>query len=107
MKNKRKWNRRSYFARKNIKYKRNKNNHPVYVYSASNDLRKYLVFTHTPEKGKEDNFEKLNYNIDPNDNKDCYVKKTYEVSNKESLIKPQKNYKIHDDDREIIKKYKK
>ena len=104
---KRKWNRRNYFAEKKSKDKRIKNSHPVYVYGANKNYRKYLLFTHTPEKGKEDNFEKLNFNIDSNDKDDCYVKKTYEISEEKSLITPKVKYRIHDSDKEKIKKYKK
>ena len=47
-------------------------------------IENIYFFTHTPEKGKEENFEKLNFNIDPNDKDDCYVKKTYEISEEKS-----------------------
>ena len=104
---KRKWNRRNYFANKKRSDKRQKNSHPVYVYGESHKKRKYLVFIHTPEKGKEYNYEKLNYNIDPNDNSDCYLKKTYEISDRTSLVKARIKYRIHESDKQKIKLYKK
>lgn len=107
MKNKRKWNRKNYFANKKNSDKRKNNSHPVYVYGGRRNYRKYLLFTHTPEEGKEDNFEKLNYNIDPNDKRDCYVKRTYEIAEEKSLLIPKVKYRIHDSDKEKIKKYKK
>lgn len=103
----RKWNRKNYFAKKKVSDKRKKNGHPVYVYGESNKKRKYLVFTHKPEKGKEYNFVKLKYNIDPNDNDDCYLKKSFEISDRTSLVKPNVKYRIHNSDKETVKMYKK
>ncbi len=100
-----KWNRAKYFARK--KSTSRKVGHPVFVYGRRKNYRKYLTFTHTPEKGKEENYEQLLHNIDPDDNKPCYVKKFYGVSKSDSLIEPDKNYRIHDEDKELVKKYKK
>ena len=100
-----KWNRTHSFARK--KSTSRQVGHPVYVYGKRGRYNKYLTFTHTPEKGKEENYEKLTHNIDPDDKTDCYVKKQFGVSHENALRKPDKKYRIHDEDKERIKKYKK
>lgn len=102
----RKWNRAHEFKRK--KTTRNKVGHPVLVYGKSGRDSKYLVFTHKPKDGDEDNYEKLDHNIDPNEtDQDSYVKKQFEVDRSDNLRKPDKNYRIHNDDKPKIKKYKK
>ena len=103
----RKWNRAHYFARK--KSTPRQVGHPVYVYGTRGKYRKYLTFTHTPEVGKETDYELLLHNIDPDEDGKfpSYVKKKYDVSNETQLRSPDKNYRIHDEDRERIKKYKK
>lgn len=101
----RKWNRAHYFARK--KSTPRQVGHPVFVYGKRGKYRKYLTFTHKPEKGKEVDFEQLLHNIDPNDSEDCYVKKQYSFSHEDSLRPPDKKYRIHQDDIERVNKYKK
>lgn len=105
-KKKMKWNRANYFSRK--KSTKNQVGHPLFVYGTRGSFRKYLVFTHTPEKGKESDYQELKHNIDP-DEKDekSYVKKRHETSKKDSLREPDKKYRIHEEDRETIKKLKK
>lgn len=44
----------------------------MWVYRKRGRFFKYLTFTHTPEN--ENDYEKLRYNIDPDDKSDCYVK---------------------------------
>ncbi len=104
-KKKRKWNRAHYFRRK--KSTQHKVGHPVYVYGTSGRFSKYLVFTHTPEN--EQDYEKLKHNIDPAEDgkRDTYVKKKPEVNHSDALRDPDKKYRIHDDDKDTIKKYKK
>ena len=102
----RKWNRVHEFKRK--KSTPNKVGHPVFVYGKRGRDSKYLVFTHTPEEGDEDNYEKLDHNIDPEEiDRDSYVKKQFEIGHSGNLRDPDKKYRIHDDDKETIKKYKK
>lgn len=103
----RKWNRANYFARK--KSTPRQVGHPVYVYGERKNFRKYLTFTHKPKKGEEDQYERLKHNIDPDFDgvDDVYVKKKYDVSKREKLREPDKKYRIHDEDKETIKKYKK
>lgn len=84
----------------------------VYVYGTRGKQRKYLIFTHKPPEGQESNFERLKHNIDPeeeqnNPDRRSWVKRSYEVSVKERLRVPDKAYRIHDDDRETVKKYRK
>ena len=104
-KTKRKWNRVHKFGRK--KSTPRQVGHPVYIYGARGDLRKYLTFTHTPEEGNEENYERLNHNIDKDDPEACYVKKRFSISNKETIQEPDKEYRIHEEDIETVKKYKK
>lgn len=102
----RKWTRAHEFKRK--KSTPSKVGHPVYVYGKSGKNSKYLVFTHKPKDGDETNYEKLNHNIDPDEtDKDTYVKKRFEVSRSDALRNPDKKYRLHDDDKKKIKKYKK
>lgn len=105
-KNKVKWNRSHEFKRKQSS--RRTVGHPVFVYGKRGRNYKYLTFTHTPEAGKEDQYEKLNHNIDPNElEAPTYVKKKYDVSVDRKFISPDKKYRIHSDDVPIIKRYKK
>ena len=100
-----KWNRVHFFARK--KSTSRQVGHPVYVYGKRGKQRKYLTFTHKPEEGKEKDYEKLLHNIDPDDNTNCYVKKKYSFSHENSLRPPDKKYRIHDEDKARVNKYKK
>ena len=100
-----KWNRVHYFQRK--KSNAHRVGHPVLVYGKRGRNSKYLVFTHTPEDTV--NYEKLKHNIDPDEDgkRDSWVKTKYEVSRSDSLREPDKKYRIHDDDKETIKRLKK
>ncbi len=107
MKNKKtkKWNRAHYFGRK--KSTSRQVGHPVYVYGTSGKYRKYLTFTHTPTNEKD--FERLQHNIDPEEDgkRYSYVKKNPDVSVYTNLREADRKYRIHDEDKETIKKYKK
>ena len=102
-----KWSRTHEFKRKNSNKKGV--GHPVYVYGKSKRSLKYLLFTHKPPEGEDDAYEKLIHNIDPDEDgiKDSYVKKQYETSRYDAFKPPDKKYRIHDNDRDTIKKYKK
>lgn len=104
-KQKKKWNRVHYFRRK--KSTQHKVGHPVYVYGTSGRFSKYLVFTHTPENDKD--YEELKHNIDPKEDgkKKSFVKKKFAISDSDDLRDPDKKYRIHDDDKDTIRKYKK
>ena len=105
-KNSRKWNRTHTFSRQKSNHDRV--GHPALVYGESGPYRKYLLFTHKPEEGKEDEYEKLKHNIDPEEtDRDSFVKKRYYVSHQDSLIAPDRKYRIHPEDVSIVKKYKK
>lgn len=106
-KKKSKWNRSHNFQRK--KSNAHRVGHPVLVYGKRGRFSKYLVFTHTPESGKEADYEKLKHNIDPEEDgkRDTWVKKKSEVSLTNALRPPDKKYRIHDSDKERINKYKK
>ena len=99
------WKSTSFFKRR--KSTRRKVGHPVWVYKRRGRTYKYLTFTHNPEKGKESDYEKMLYNIDPNDKEDCYVKKKFDVSRYDAFEDPDKNYRIHEKDRARIKKHQK
>ena len=106
-KNKGHWNRTHYFAKK--KSTRRQVGHPVYVYAKKGRYSKYLTFTHKPEEDNPDRYELLRHNIDPLEDgiKPTYVKKYYDVSYDSNLCLSDKKYRIHEDDKETIKKYKK
>lgn len=102
----RKWNRKHEFKRQ--KSTNRKVGHPVYLVATSGDDSKYLVFTHKPEEGKEKDYTKLKHNIDPDEkDKDSYVKNKPAVSKSAKLRDPDKQYRIHEDDKELIKNLKK
>lgn len=105
-KTKPKWNRtHKFMRRKSSKLV----GHPVYVYGQNSRNYKYLTFTHTPEKGKEGDYEELKHNIDPDKEgiEPTYVKKKFEVNRHDAFREPDKRYRIHTDDVPTIKKYKK
>lgn len=100
-----KWNRKHEFARKKST---DVVGHPVYIYGQRGRNYKYLTLTHKPETGKEGDYEKLKYNIDPDEHdKDSYLKKIYSVSPDHSFDPPPKKYRFHPDDLGTVKKYKK
>ena len=104
-KKKTKWNRAHFFKRK----RSNKKGvgHPVYVYGTSGRTYKYLLFTHKPEEGKEAEYVKLRYNIDPGDSEPTYLKRRYGVNPLNAFDPPDKKYRIHEEDRKTVKKYQK
>ncbi len=81
--------------------------HPVWVYRKRGRSYKYLTFTHKPVEGYENDFEKLLYNIDPSDKRPCYVKKQYEINDRDAFRDADKKYRIHDKDKNTVKKYQK
>lgn len=104
-KTKRKWNRTHFFKRKESDDR--KVGHPVMVFGVSGKDYKYLTFTHKPIEGEEDNFAKLKYNINKNEvDKDSYVKRRADISPSRKFRNPDVKYRIHDDDKELIKKLK-
>ena len=79
--------------------------HPVWVYRKRGRSYKYLTFTHKPTNPND--FEKLRYNIDPDDIRDCYVKKQFEINHANAFRDADKKYRIHPKDRDTVKKYQK
>ena len=79
--------------------------HPVFVYRKRGRSYKYLTFTHKPMNDVD--FEKLHYNIDPDDKSDCYVKKQYSITDKNAFVDADKKYRIHQKDKDTVKKYQK
>ena len=81
--------------------------HPVWVYKKRGRAYKYLTFTHKPENGQENNYERLHYNIDPLDKEPCYVKKQHEINDRDAFKDADKKYRIHEKDKDTVKKYQK
>ena len=79
--------------------------HPVWVYRKRGRFLKYLTFTHKPEN--ENDYEKLRYNIDPDDKSDCYVKKQFEINHSNAFCDTDKKYRIHEKDKDTVRKYQK
>ena len=79
--------------------------HPVWVYRKRGRTFKYLTFTHKPTNDTD--FEKLRYNIDPADNSPCYVKKQFEINHSKAFKDADKKYRIHEKDKNTVKKYQK
>ncbi len=100
---KKKWNRHHEFQWK--KETKTTKRHPAYVYGTRGQKNRYLLFTHSSSTNGEEN-EKLNHNINPNEtDKSSYVRKKYFVSPKSEFEKPSEKFRIHDEDKHIIKKY--
>lgn len=82
--------------------------HPVLVYRQSKQHYRYLTFTHTPEDDKLDNYKELKHNIYLLEtNKKSYFNIYPRTTIKGSFRKPDKKYRIHEDDLDLIKEYKK
>ena len=79
----------------------------MWVYKKRGRTYKYLTFTHKPVEGEEHNFEKLLHNIDPHDPKDCYVKKQFSITDRDAFEDPEKEYRIHEKDKDTVRKYQK
>lgn len=68
--------------------------HPSYVYKKNDKRNKYCIITFTSSKGK--GRTKLNKNIDPKSDKDCYVLNTPRDVRRKSLMQELKDFKIRD-----------
>ena len=77
----------------------------MWVYRKRGRFFKYLTFTHKPEN--ENDYEKLRYNIDPDDKSDCYVKKQFEINHTNAFREADKKYRIHEKDKDTVRKYQK
>lgn len=81
----------------------------MYVYGKNKRSYKYLLFTHKIPEGQADKFDELTHNIDPKKDgvEKTYVKKKFSVDRYNAFDEAEKRLRIHRDDREKIKKYKK
>ena len=79
--------------------------HPVWVYRKRGRSYKYLIFTHKPTN--ESDFEKLQYNIDPDDKRECYIRKQYSITDSKAFTDADKKYRIHEKDKDTVRKYQK
>ena len=79
-----------------------KTGHTSYAFKQSYDMVDSLGFTHN--KNDFAKKQKLNYNINPKDNTDCYVKTKVERQKYNTYRKKEeyKNYRIHKKDESII-----
>ena len=83
--------------------KNKKTGHVSYAFWQKGINVKSLGFTHSDKKGYESK-TLLTHNINPFDNRDCYVKndiENYKYTNYKSSDK-YKNYRIHPEDRKTI-----
>lgn len=103
-----KWNRAHEFKRK----KSNKNGvgHPVYIYGKNKRSFKYLLFTHKiPDDAPDGSFVQLKHNIDPDKDgvEPTYMKTQHETNRRDAFENVNKKYRIHDEDKDTVKRYKK
>ena len=103
-KTKSKWHKAHEFKRK--KSTRRQVGHPSYIYAKRGRDCKYLVFTHKTEN--ETDYVQLKHNIDPNEKEvPTYMRKQFGISPHTAFQAPDKKYRIHEDDRETVKKHQK
>ena len=103
----RKWNRRHEWRLHNHSGQ-DKKKHPAYVFAASANKRKFLCFTHSASTNGIANV-RLKHNVEPADPKDCYIvprSMTEDISHLEPVPK-NRCFRIHPEDQETVKKYKK
>lgn len=80
-----------------------KRRHPSYVYKKNDKNNRYNIVTFTSSKGKKRT--KLNKNINPNSDKDCYVLNNPQIVKRKSFGRELIGYKVTDPrDKYIIKK---
>lgn len=79
--------------------------HPSYIYKKNDKKNRYNIVCFTSSKGK--GRKKLNKNINPHSNDDCYVLKTPQVSKRKSFGKELPGYKVTDKrDKALIRSIK-
>lgn len=102
-----KWNRRHEWRLHNHSGE-DQNKHPSYVFAASANKRKFLCFTHSASTHGTANV-KLRHNVEPADSRDCYIvprSMTDDITHLEP-VPHDRTFRIHPEDRETVKKYKK
>lgn len=80
--------------------------HPAYVFAASTNKRKFLCFTHSASTNGIANV-KLRHNVEPSDPRDCYIVPRSMIEKDANLETMSRKFRIHSDDLETVKKYKK
>lgn len=86
----------------------NKTRHPAFVYGKNKNRRRFLCFTHS-ETTKGSPNVKLKHNVEPTDPRDCYLvprPMTDDISHLDTVPKD-RFFRIHAEDKETVKKYKK
>lgn len=79
-----------------------KRRHPSYIYKKNDKMNRYHIVCFTSSKGK--GRTKLNKNIDPKSNKDCYVRNTPRISKRKAFDGELVGYKVTDkSDKKLIK----
>lgn len=66
--------------------------HPSYVYKKNDKKNRYNIVQFTSSEGKRRT--KLNFNINPNSNKDCYVLNSPQIVKRKSLTSELVGYKV-------------
>lgn len=100
-KNSRKWNRRHEFQWH--KATKSRKGHPSYITESSGKLYRFFCFTHSPTTDGQKNV-KLKHNIDPKENRDCYVRPTQMVEKNENFVPARVKYRFHDEDKSLIQR---
>lgn len=99
-KNSRKWNRRHEFQWH--KATKSRKGHPSYITESSGKFYRFFCFTHSPTTDGQKNV-KLKHNIDPKENRDCYVRPIRQTDLSENFELPYIRYRLHQDDLSKIK----
>ena len=101
---------------KNVKAKVNENVENVEEASKkSEDIKASdipLHEDHVDDADSVDEFDDLDDeieedDIDPDDKSDCYIKKQYEINDRDAFKDADKKYRIHPKDKNTVKKYQK
>lgn len=100
-----KWNRRHEWRLHNHSGKDRKK-HPAYVFAASANKRKFLCFTHSASTNGKNNI-KLRHNVEPADLRDCYLVPRSMIDQDSNLEMTNRKFRIHPEDLETVKEYKK
>lgn len=77
--------------------------HPKYIFERIGMFLGFLSVTHTPPKGKEKDYQVLDKNPDPKDNRPAYISKKTETDNIANFGARKKDMKLSESDRKKVK----
>ena len=100
-----KWNRRHEWRLHNQSGHDTKK-HPAYVYGKYKNRRRFLCFTHSETTNGQPNV-KLKHNVEPTDARDCYLVPRAMFDDESHLESTLRIFRIHPEDKETVRKYKK